>query len=195
MRTQPSDWLEWDKSEVLPYSGGTSFHIRTATPCTITDYQGLILGLGTGEQEVIVTGQGEITFECETAIWLKPTTRVQERIQQSTEIFTSLDRPAPMSPEMLAIERMMRRNEMQREYDRQEMEQRFAYRLRNDARSKLEPDASDAPAKEKETVRANTPASDDNAAGQNEHRKIKDAPSDRVHEREPTGDEDSASSD
>jgi len=152
MKTSPSDWVQWDEKEVLPFDGGISFHVRTETPCVIKNEFGLILGFGTGQQEVAVTGKGEITFKCKSDIWLRPSSRVQERLQASPEIFTTLDRPAPMSPEMQAIHRMMRRNELEREKDRQEMEKRFADRSREDTRSEPSKDARKASTKEKDEV-------------------------------------------
>jgi len=153
MRTSPSDWVEWDKNEVLPFDGGISFQIRTIKPCTIKNEFGLILGFGTGQQEIVVTGQGEITFSCASDVWLRPSSRVQERLQKSTEIFTSLDRPSPLTPEMQAIHRMMRRNEIDRENDRREMEKRFADRSRENPRSEPRTVAPDASPAKKETVR------------------------------------------
>jgi len=156
MKTSPQDWVQWDDKEVLPYEGGISFHIRTENPCVVKNEFGLILGFGTGQQEIAVTGKGEITFKCKGDIWLRPSSRVQERLQASAEIFTSLDRPSPMSPEMQAIHRMMRRNEIERERDRQEMEKRFANRSREDARSESKKHSSKVPSKETEAVREDT---------------------------------------
>jgi len=155
MKTSPSDWVEWDDKEVLPFEGGISFQVRTVKPCIIKNEFGLILGFGSGQQEVVVTGQGEISFSCASAIWLRPFSRVQERLQRSTEIFTSLDRPSPLTPEMQAIHRMMRRNEIDRELDRREMEKRFADRSRENARSELGDDAPEAFSAKKEKVRKN----------------------------------------
>jgi len=153
MKTSPSDWVLWDEKEVLPFDGGISFHVRTSTPLVVINEFGLILGFGIGQQEIAVTGKGEITFDCDSDIWLRPSSRVQERIQASSEIFTTLDRPSPLSPEMQAIHRMMRRNEIEREKDRQDMEKRFADRFREDARPKPSVDAQKTPAKKKEKVR------------------------------------------
>ena len=160
MKTSPSDWVRWDEKEVLPFNGGISFHVRTSTPLVVINEFGLILGFGIGQQEIAVTGKGEITFDCDSDIWLRPSSRVQERLQASPEIFTTLDRPSPMSPEMQAIHRMMRRNEIERERDRQEMEKRFADRSRDDARPKSSEPATEASAKKKEAVRENPERSD-----------------------------------
>ena len=153
MKTSPSDWVQWDEKEVLPFDGGISFQIRTVKPCIVTNEFGLILGFGNGQQEIVVTGKGEISFSCASDVWLRPSSRVQERLQKSSEIFTSLDRPSPLTPEMQAIHRMMRRNEIDRERDRQDMEKRFAARSREDARSESATDASKASAAKKEKVR------------------------------------------
>lgn len=160
MKTSPSDWVQWQQEEELPFEGGISFHVRTETPCIIKNEFGLILGFGQGQQEVAVTGKGEILFQCESDIWLRPSSRVQERLQASPEIFTSLDRPSPMSPEMQAIHRMMRRNEIERERDRQKMEERFAIRSRENDRRKSETDAQEAPATKKKKVGGGTVAID-----------------------------------
>jgi len=158
MKTTPSDWLQWDIKEALPFTGGVSFHARTIKPLVITDEQGLIVGFGTGEQFVSITGEGELRFDCSSPVWIRPASRVQERLKSSEEIFTSLDRPAPLSPEMAAIQRMMRRNEMERERDRQEMERRFAYADRSvpDTGPELEKPSQEVPASEKETVGGDT---------------------------------------
>jgi len=160
MKTSPSDWVQWDKDEVLPFEGGISFHIRTDSPCVIRNEFGLILGFGTGQQEIAVTGQGEITFKCKSDVWLRPSSRVQERLQVSPEIFTTLDRPSPLTPEMQAIHRMMRRNELDRERDRQEMEKRFADRSRGNTRSEPPQDASKASSEEKKEIRENSERGD-----------------------------------
>ena len=160
MKTSPSDWVQWEQEEVLPFNGGISFHIRTDSPCVVKNEFGLILGFGTGEQLIIVTGQGEITFSCDSDIWLRPSSRVQERLQKSTEIFTSLDRPAALTPEMQAIHRMMRRNEIERQKDREDMEKRFADRSRENARSKPSKDASKASSEEKDEVLEDVERSD-----------------------------------
>jgi len=187
MRTSPQDWVQWDEKEVLPFEGGISFHLRTATPCLVTNEFGLILGYDLGQQEILVTGKGEVRFQCETEIWLRPSSRVQERIQASTEIFTSLDRPSPLTPEMQAIHRMMRRNEIERERDRQEMEKRFADRTRNDDRPEPRKALEKTSANEKEKVR------DDAAGGgvdpeNKEPDTGKDASASGVSERKPAGD-------
>lgn len=57
--------------------------------------------------------------------WIRFSAIDQTVERMSDEIFTSLDRPAPMSPEMRAVHELMRRNEIEREALRNEMEERF----------------------------------------------------------------------
>lgn len=178
MKTSPDDWLSWDEKEVLPFEGGIHFHLRTVEPITVTNEFGLLLAYGTGQQEIFVTGQGECHFQCDGAIWLRPSSRVQERMKVSTEIFTTLDRPAPMSPEMQAIHRMMRRNEIERERDRQEMERRFADRQLIDVGSQPSNDVVKTPTKEKKKVRTDAASSSVGSEEQSEPPSGKDAATD-----------------
>lgn len=63
--------------------------------------------------EFVVTGE---------PIWFKTPSIDQTNVRATDDIFTTLDRPAPLSPEMLAIERLMRRNAIERENDRAAIE-------------------------------------------------------------------------
>jgi len=163
MRTNPADWVRWDTKEMLPFNGGISFHIRTNQPCTVLNEDGLILAYGEGEQYIHVTGSGAIDFYCDGAVFLKPSSRVQERVAQSEQVFTTLDRPAPLSPEMQAISMMMRRNELERERDRKTMETRLADQSRLIAASKRVEPAQAPSANKAEDVRQNAGASSPNA--------------------------------
>jgi len=180
MKTSPSDWLCWDQSEPLPFKGGVSFTVRTTKPLSCTNEDGLPLAFGNGEQEISVTGDGEITFKCPSVVWLRPSTRVQERLQRSTEVFTSLDRPAPMSPEMIAIQRMMRKNEIDRERDRQEMEKRFVNRSKPESRTESAKASSPASAEKAEPVGENTERSAEPSEKPASVAASSDASSDRV---------------
>ena len=66
----------------------------------------------------------------------------------STEKFTTLDRPAPLSPEMQAIQRMMRGNQLERDKFYADMERREHSIL-----AKAERNARKAAASEKEVLR------------------------------------------
>jgi len=189
MKTSPNDWLSWDEKELLPFTGGIHFHLRTVEPITVTNEFGLVLGHGTGEQEIAVTGDGECHFQCNGAIWLRPSSRVQERLKASTEIFTTLDRPAPMSPEMQAIHRMMRRNEMERERDRQEMEKRFADRQLIDVGSQPASDVGKAQTDQKKKVRKDATGSSVGTTEQSEPPSGEDAAPTGKHEDATIGDD------
>jgi len=166
-KLNPSDWLIWDEIEVLPYNGGTSFHVRTIDDLLITTENEFPVHQGKGEAAIDISGDGALKFFCEGTIWLKPTSRVQERIEQSEAVFTSMDRPAPLSPEMLAISRMMRKNEIERANERAEMERRYASRP-TDPEPEREPEepASEVPAKTKKKVGAEPAGSEERPAKQ-----------------------------
>lgn len=122
----------------------------------------LLCGLGQGEMDVSVEGPGTIRFTTDGYLWAFDPARFQIREAQSTEIFTSLERPAVLSPEMLAISRMMRQNEIAREQDRQTMgalrnelrEARDTPRSQQpDARTDDQRDVDENPAAPKKKVR------------------------------------------
>ena len=79
-----------------------------------------LLGGGAIEYEVNAFG-GFLRVVSSGRVWVDFHVADQrvERLDQA--IFTTLDRPAPLSPEMAAIQRIMRRNEIDRERDRQAM--------------------------------------------------------------------------
>lgn len=73
------------------------------------------------EISVDITEEVELVAS-EGVFFYRFSARDQTRYRTSDEKFTSLDRPAPLSPEMLAIERLMRRNSIEREKDRANIE-------------------------------------------------------------------------
>lgn len=166
MKTTVTDWLKWSKDEVLPFEGSTSLHVRSQKECAVYTDEGLLIGLGKGEQFIYVSGVGEISFECESEIWLKPSARVQERLPSSNEVFTTLDRPAPLSPEMLAIERMMRKNEIARERDREQLERALDVRLRNELRRQSEQAVGSVSTETTQSLGTDTGASGNDAENQ-----------------------------
>ncbi|AXL15630.1 hypothetical protein [Microviridae sp.] len=93
-------------------------------------------------------GPGTHTFETRNHVtvklatngktWIKDRAITQTMASTSTEVFTTLDRPAPLSPEMAAIQRMQRKNELVRERDREEMEMRYAELQRRNERATAE---------------------------------------------------------
>lgn len=74
----------------------------------------ILVGYGTDPFEIDIT-PGFFRVACDARCWISPG-RVEQTIYRTTdEVFTSLDRPAPLSPEMMAISRLMRQNEIERE--------------------------------------------------------------------------------
>lgn len=83
--------------------------------------------------EEILAGYGSATFEIEMPpghfivrsegrVWIAQNAINQLVEATSEEVFTTLDRPAPLSPEMAAIARFVRQNEIEREKIRETVE-------------------------------------------------------------------------
>lgn len=80
----------------------------------------------TGEVRALIT-KPFVSIQTEGDFWWFDKAIVQTVQRPSDEVYTSLDRPAPLSPEMLAIERMTRKNEIERENMRAEFERRLEH--------------------------------------------------------------------
>ena len=87
----------------------------------------------TDPKEEILAGYGDEPFDveltpgyfriaCDNRAWIAPQQVNQLQERSTDEVFTTLDRPSPLSPEMLAIQRMMRANEIEREKMRERIE-------------------------------------------------------------------------
>ncbi|AXL15499.1 hypothetical protein [Microviridae sp.] len=120
--------------EAFTVEGQFHFKIRATGPCTLlemrkdqTDYP---VGFANKEEiELQFPPQYEprtILIEAAktTRVFIshRPIQGLSERV--SLEKFTTLDRPSPLSPEMAAIHRLARKNELEREAQRNEMERR-----------------------------------------------------------------------
>jgi len=82
-----------------------------------------------GQLELSVRfGPARLRIEGAGKVWVKLMATQQAVYRMRDDVFTTLDRPAPVSPEMAAVQRMMRRNELDREQQLAEMR-----RLRDDA--------------------------------------------------------------
>lgn len=93
------------------------------------------------DEQLVAVFEGELEVCCRRGdpnrlriatdgrVWACYTSLEQVAVRQSDEIFTTLDRPAPMSPEMRAVHEMMRRNEIERERMREMMEREHNERL------------------------------------------------------------------
>jgi len=187
MKTNPKEWILWDQSELLPYEAGVTLEVRSETPVTVTTTDGLLVGAGEYSCACEVTGDGKLTFKSESEVFIKPSARVQDRIAQSEETFTSLDRPAPLTPEMLAISRMLRQNEIQRERDRERMEKLYVDRSATAVRRKSETSSKAETSGKKEAVREDASRSDTDAEMPSDDRGGEDAETDGVLDRKPAG--------
>lgn len=118
-----------------------------------------------GESEEILLGYGSEPFEiqmypcffrvaCEGDVWIAPNNIEQSMFKVSDEVFTTLDRPAPLSPEMLAIQRMIRHNELERERMYDLIQRQNAVSERNEDRTEDHGDVVDSSSSE-ETKRGN----------------------------------------
>lgn len=124
-------WSGLPSDHVLSFEGPKSFYIRVEndTRCYFasdSDFADeLLIGLGVGEMELHLPHAGFLRFETEGRLWLHDNSRAKPRVQTSERVFTTLDRPAQMSPELLALTRLIQRNERARQNDRMEFQNRL----------------------------------------------------------------------
>jgi len=88
-----------------------------------------LVALFTGEVRVTITKPCLQVLTEGEFYWYDPAVDQTAR-KTSDLVFTTLDRPSPLSPEMLAIQQLMRRNEIERDHTRAEME-RLIYETRH----------------------------------------------------------------
>ncbi len=92
--------------------------VRSTSDCHVWWTKGkgkkpVLAGKGTVFEVEMAKGFFSIVSEGE--VYVSDNLINQQMLKVHDEVFTSLDRPSPMSPEMLAIARMERQNELQRE--------------------------------------------------------------------------------
>jgi len=106
-----------------------------------------------GETRIEVQGKEPLRFSVvsdeESSVWIRFPEIDQTALKTTDQTFTTLDRPEPLSPEMLAIQRLMRRNELDREEQRRDMERIIDARLHSppsgkDKRAASEDTSTDA---------------------------------------------------
>jgi hypothetical protein len=104
-------------------------HFRSEKPCYVyqwNDEKGIEVLAGYGQNPFQVLMElGTFRVESEGRVWMSSEVAQQSSYLTSEEKFTTLDRPNPLSPEMQAVQRMVRMNELARERDRAEMEARL----------------------------------------------------------------------
>jgi len=121
-------WALFQRGSFLPMYGRRSLTVRVNKHTEIYLHSPedepeshILVGIGVGEIELDIVPDGELAFRTDGDVYILEPEQHQERRQTSDTIYTSLDRPPPLSPEMAAIQRMMRQNELERERDRQMM--------------------------------------------------------------------------
>ena len=111
--------------EIFETSGG-SMHIRAegwAGVYTISqdeDEVGVLAGCSY-EPFTVEVPAGRFAIKCAGDVYIAYDAVVQPTYEPTGEVFTTLDRPSPMSPEMQAIHRLARQNELEREATRNQL--------------------------------------------------------------------------
>lgn len=97
-----------------------------------SDDEEILVGYGLAPFEVEMPA-GHFTVASTDRVWISHMGVSQLTVATSDEVFTTLDRPAPLSPEMAAIQRLIRQNSIEREEIRERMMdvQRANAELRN----------------------------------------------------------------
>ena len=103
----------------------TGRNIVNASEACVARSGGLVLASGIGDLVIDLKRPSMVQFDTEGKIHVYPRAVTQTQEKSSERVFTTLDRPAPMSPEMLAIYHMQRKNELEREWQRKEFEKRY----------------------------------------------------------------------
>jgi len=82
----------------------------------------VLCGHGVGESEITIRGKARpLRIVSNGRVWIKDTKRDQTKVIIDPDVFTTLDRPPLLSPEMLAVQQMLKRNEIERERERSAM--------------------------------------------------------------------------
>lgn len=117
--------MKWRGIEQLGFMPSGRVRVRATAPCSVyeelNDGSEVLLAHFEGETRIAVTGE-RIRVETSGDFQFFDAAVNQTATKTTNEVFTSLDRPAPLSPEMLAVQQMMRRNEIERDLMRQQME-------------------------------------------------------------------------
>ena len=120
-----NQWAEWPRGDTVEVQGGQSVALRSETKALIyveTESGRILAAICESETELTITEDGVFSYDSDGVVYVKPKAKQQVRQASSDEKFTTLDRPAPMSPEMLAIQRLMKKNELEREKQRERMD-------------------------------------------------------------------------
>lgn len=131
---QKGVWVDTGQTRTLRFMSEDT--VRVYFSELATEETERLLTIGEGEVQVRLPRQGFYRLESDGRAWTKPVGRPQERKAVSTEVFTTLDRPAPLSPEMAALMRLERQNTLERERMYAKFEQRLAAQAESIAKGK-----------------------------------------------------------
>ena len=120
----------------------------------------------TGDCEVVIDRPHTVLLQVvsETRVWVSGFSKQRTAFKVSDRVFTSLDRPPPMSPEMRALHEIQKRNEIERQKMWNEMERKVdAIRARPLSERSSGTLTSEIPSDKKEQVRKDAARSGQNA--------------------------------
>lgn len=175
MKNLPLSAFEaWDKRRKVQTEGPQRVTLRAEERTSVylsrsKDFSDEILcALGEGELNIETRAGDYLRVKSDGRVWIAVGSKNQFR-EQSDESFTTLDRPAPISPEMAAIMQMMKRNERERQNDRTEIQRLMRQRDAVRQKQPLYGGGNDETApqdtsQETDSVREDTSAGDANSA-------------------------------
>lgn len=119
---------DWQKIEGEFVAVSRRLLVSCAGKATLSCLQGcekIYLATISEEQAEITCTPGQVLLFDGDHVFVHVPVRDQTNFRQIFDCFTSLDRPAALSQEQLAIERLVRRNSIERERERGQMERRI----------------------------------------------------------------------
>jgi len=147
--------------------GTHSIHILTPTGGVVAtiDEDGTVCPVSVGLEHRLTVSDTTIEIATEGPVWRVDHAVQQPRTQEEIK-YTTYDRPAPLSPEMQAIQRMAKANEIEREKLRKRLE---TYEQRIEVAEPLaaetKPPKGGKKAKRSEDAVEEPPSVDDSASG------------------------------
>jgi len=110
----------------------------------------------TGDCEVLIDRPHTVLLQVvsETRVWVSGFSKHKTSFKVSDRVFTSLDRPPPMSPEMRAVHEIQRRNEIERQKMWEQMERKVdAIRTRSQPERQAATPAPETPSGKTDELR------------------------------------------
>lgn len=156
---QQGQFAPLKSKEILGLTGRTRITVRCEKPALAYHSEAedfseeVMVGGGAIQFETTCYG-GFVRVQSSGRVWVDFNIAPQRLAASDDVIFTTLDRPAPLSPEMAAIQRFMRQNELERERDRNIMMKglRDAETRRNDTPGTPQPGGGQAQAETEDEV-------------------------------------------